>query len=82
MSYELNYSDFVTIRIIRVFDDFGPSHWQMEIDDKDGSEIGGGTAPTFAGVVDMAYDMAKERNDIDDPEWSRFDANGSKNEDS
>jgi len=72
---DLDFSDYVTIKITKVKDSTGPAYWQMDIDGSDG-EIGGGTAPTFYGVVDMAIEMARERNDIDDPEWSRFDANG------
>lgn len=73
---DLDFSDSVTIKITRVAYMNKPSYWEVDVTDKDGHNIGGGTAPTFYGLVDMAIDMARERNDIDDPEWSRFDANG------
>lgn len=79
---ELDYSDSVTIKISKVKYLDRPSHWEFEIVNSDWEEFGSGTGPTFYGVVDMAIEMARERNDIDDPEWSRFDANRKNNEDS
>ena len=76
---ELDYSDYVTIKVIRVKDETSPSHWESDVTDKDGKELGGGTAPDFYGAVDLAVEMARKRNDIDDPEWSRFDANNRSN---
>lgn len=75
---DLDYSDFVTIKIARVKYIKKPSHWEITVTDNTGHEIGSGTGPTFAGVVDMAIEMASERHDLDDPEWSKFDANGGK----
>lgn len=64
---ELDYSDFVNIKVTRVrnSDDFTASHWQVDLED--GS---GGTAPTFAGVWDTAYEILTDRNG-----WTDFDAN-------
>jgi len=73
---EIDFSDFVTIKITRVAHMGEPIYWEVDVTDKNGEDIGGGTAPSFYGLVDMAIDMARERNDIDNPEWSRFDANG------
>lgn len=75
---ELDYSDSITIKITKVKYLGEPSHWEFDMVNADWEDIASGTAPTFHGVVDMAVDMASNRNDLDDPEWSRFDANGGK----
>ncbi len=56
----------ITINISR--DDFV---WSMDV--HMGSEfVGAGTAPTFAGIYDMAYEIITEY----DPQGTSFDANG------
>lgn len=72
---ELDYSDSVVIKITKVRYLDEPSHWEFDMVNADWEDISSGTAPTFYGVVDMAIEMASERHDLDDPEWSKFDAN-------
>jgi hypothetical protein len=74
MRDKLDYSDFVTIKIIRVKFGNKPAHWELEVSDSDGFDLGGATGPTFAGMLDTAAEIM-----YTEP-WSRFDANGRKYE--
>jgi len=58
-------SDALTIYISRT--SFG---WESDIWRGDES-LGGGTAPTFAGIYDMAYEIIYDN----DPEWMGFNGN-------
>lgn len=76
---ELDYSDYVTIKITKVKFDGEPTHWELDVHYAgEGQYDGqGGTAPTFAGVYDMAYDIIRGgyKNNWDVNEWTEFDAN-------
>jgi len=68
----LDYSDYVEIKIIRVRSDGEPIFWQVDF--KDGT---GGTAPTFAGVIDIACSIITGDDQLDGArdDWADFDAN-------
>jgi len=67
---ELDYSDFFTIKIIRVKDsETGPSHWESQVIDQFGKVCLEVTGPTFHGVVDDALNLLTE------DDWHEFDAN-------
>jgi hypothetical protein len=76
---DLDYSDQVTITITKVKYDGEPSHWDvgvLRVGEYD--ELGGGTAPTFAGVYDIAYSIiagGDKSNNYEYNEWALFDAN-------
>lgn len=70
---ELDYSDYVDIRIIKVKYMGEPSHWQVDMDD----ELGG-TSPNFAGAVDIAMEIIC--GEYGEEEWHQFDANKQRNE--
>lgn len=74
MLEKLDYSDYVTIKIVRVKYMDRPSHWELEVVDSDGFDLGGATGPTFAGMLDTASEIMYTEG------WSRFDANGKNNE--
>ena len=74
MRDKLDYSDYVTIKITRVKFGEKPSHWQLDIVDSDGFDLGGATGPNFAGMLDTASEIMYTEG------WSRFDANGKNNE--
>lgn len=74
MRDRLDYSDYVTIKVIRVKFDNKPTHWELEVVDSDGFDLGGATGPTFVGMLDTAADIMYTEG------WSRFDANGRNNE--
>lgn len=65
------------IKITKVFYDDEPSHWECDVYAHDTIEMGGGTAPTFTGVYDMAYDLIAGGYDyeVDHNDWVNFDAN-------
>ena len=73
----LEYSDYVTIKIIKVKDELGQfSHWESETkfsDNMYGAEI---TGPTFYGVIDEALDYIKDVAQY----WTSDDANRGNNE--
>lgn len=70
--YNLDYSDSMTIKVTKVSYLGEPSHWEIDVLDKTGHLIGGGTAPTYSGVIEMALEMIKKRAD---GEWVKFDSN-------
>jgi len=70
MRDKLDYSDYVTIKVIRVKFGNKPTHWELEVVDSDGFDLGGATGPTFVGMMDTAYEIVSEEG------WSRFDGNG------
>lgn len=72
---ELDYSDYVTFTIIRVKDEDGPTHWEMEFKDSNDEVTSFGTSPDFAGVYNMVLECIVE---IDDNTWIDFDANKDK----
>lgn len=77
-SEELDYSDKVLITITKVKFFGEPSHWEVDITDSSGDELGSGTGPTFAGVYDMAYSMlagGDKHSDWETNEWTEFNAN-------
>lgn len=65
---DLNYSDYLTIRITRVRDaeTLEPLFWDWDL-------VGGqgGTSPNFFGATDSALNAISELN----PDWVKFDAN-------
>jgi hypothetical protein len=76
---ELDYSDQVTIVITKVKYDGEPTGWSVDIQyaNEDGP-MQGGTAPTFAGVYDIAYSIiagGDKSNNYEYNEWVLFDAN-------
>lgn len=69
----LNYDDYVDVKIIKVRDEFGNfCHWEYEVrfDDKE-SYPAGGTAPTFYGAYDSAFDAIRNAAHL----WMSSDAN-------
>jgi hypothetical protein len=75
---EIDYEDFINIKIIRVNYDGEPSHWALEVTDSDGEDMGMGTAPTFAGIYDMAYSIVRggdRSSNWEINDWTEFDAN-------
>lgn len=74
MSDELDYSDSVTVKFTKVKYLGKPTYWAVEIDDG----TCGGTAPTFYGVWDIAYEIITGDTGEYDSEhntWIDFDAN-------
>jgi uncharacterized protein YaiE (UPF0345 family) len=67
----LDYSDKVTLVVTRVSFMGDPTHWEFDVL-VDGGVEAGGTAPSFAGVVDGACRYLWDER----PEWTRFNANG------
>lgn len=52
----LDYGDRVVITITKVRDEYGDrTHWEYDVE-RNGSVDAGGTGPSFASVVDGAYD--------------------------
>ena len=66
---DLDYTDYVNIKIIKVHADNAPVFWQVEVTDKDGKEIGGATGPRFYTVTDYALEIVMRNG------WLMFDAN-------
>ena len=50
----MDYSDYVTVKFTRVKYSGEPAHWECDVYIKDNIEMGGGTAPTLGGVIDIA----------------------------
>lgn len=74
---EIDTSDYVIIKITKAKSDGQPFTWYLDIEggEFDGS---GGTAPSFAGVYDMAYSIiagGDKHNGYKYNEWVEFDAN-------
>lgn len=72
MSDELDYTDSVTVKFTKVKSAGQPAYWAVDID---GS---GGTAPTFYGAWDIAYEtITGDTGDYDAVHntWVDFDAN-------
>lgn len=70
----MDYSDYVTVKFTRVKYSGEPAHWECDVYIKDNIEMGGGTAPTLGGVIDIAASIMY--GDDDSPnEWAQFDAN-------
>jgi hypothetical protein len=67
---ELDFSDFVTIKITKVAYMNEPSYWEMEVTDKDGRQIGSATGPSYYGITDFAQELVMRNG------WHVFDANG------
>jgi hypothetical protein len=76
---ELDYSDQVTIIITKVKYDGEPSHWDLTIERSgESEELGGGTAPTFAGIFDTAYSIiagGDKHSNYEYNDWVFLDAN-------
>jgi hypothetical protein len=66
---DLDYTDYVTIKVIKVHAETGPAFWQVEVTDKDGNNIGSATGPRFYGVTDYALEIVMRDG------WQMFDAN-------
>lgn len=74
----LDYSDHIVARIIKVSYLGEPTHWELDLRDPKGDDIGGATAPTFAGIVDELYSIIRggdKYSDYQINEWTEFDAN-------
>ena len=78
---ELDYSDFFTLKIIKVKDDeTGASHWEVEASDSKGEVTTFGTSPSFHGALDIGVETITEH---EFGQWIEFDANnklGDKND--
>lgn len=75
---ELDYSDYVNIKIIKVQFMEAPSCWAIEVTGKDGEEWGSGTSPTFAGAYDMGYSIVAggdKHSNWEVNDWIYFDGN-------
>ena len=75
---ETDYEDYVNIKIIKVRFMDDPTHWALEITDRNGEDIGMGTGPTFAGIYDMAYSIiagGDKHSNYEYNDWVFFDAN-------
>lgn len=74
---DIDNSDYVTIKITKSKYMGEPSIWMVDVYDEEG-EWGGGTAPTFAGVYDIAYSIiagGDKHSNYEYNEWVLFDAN-------
>ena len=70
----MDYSDYVTVKFTRVKYMGEPTHWECDVYIKEDIDMGGGTAPTLGGVIDIAASIMY--GDDDSPnEWAQFDAN-------
>lgn len=75
---EIDYDDYVNIKIIRATFMGEPSHWAVEVTDRNGEDMGMGTGPTFAGVYDTAYSIiagGDKHSQWEVNDWTVFDAN-------
>lgn len=73
------YTEDVVIVISKRFDSEGPVGWEVEVSGPEGEWMGEGTAGSFAGVWDMAWQMVTgDHGDYHDVhnEWVDFDSNG------
>ena len=75
---DIDYSDFVNIKIIKVNFMDEPSHWALEVTDRNGEDMGMGTGPSFAGIFDMAYSIiagGDKHSQWETNVWTEFNAN-------
>jgi hypothetical protein len=75
---DIDYEDFINIKIIRVNFMGEPTHWALEVTDRNGEDMGMGTGPTFAGIFDTAYSIIAGGDKYSQWEvnsWTEFDAN-------
>jgi len=75
---DLDYEDYINIKIIRVNFMDEPSHWALEVTDRNGEDMGMGTGPTFVGIYDMAYSIiagGDKHSQWEINHWTEFDAN-------
>jgi hypothetical protein len=75
---EIDYEDYVNIKIIKVKFMDEPSHWALEVTDRNGEDMGMGTGPTFVGIYDMAYSIiagGDKHSQWEVNDWTEFDAN-------
>lgn len=82
MMSELDFTDQVVITITKVRYHGEPTGWDVTVE-QGGEEIGGGTAPSFAGVSDIAYSIivgGDKHNNYEYNEWALFDANKRNND--
>lgn len=73
------HEEVVTIKIIKVFYDQDPTHWETEVTGHKGEELGFATGPTFNNVFDSSYEfITGYSGDLDDQHntWVDFDSNG------
>ena len=66
---ELQFSDFVHVKITRVYDEESLTHWEVDLKDNKGHLFFTATAPNFIGVLEMAANKLGEQG------WTKFDAN-------
>ena len=74
----LDYSDYINIKITRVTLDGEATHWELDITDGDGDVFGEGTGPNFNSMYDMAYSIiagGDKHSNYEYNEWVEFDAN-------
>jgi hypothetical protein len=72
------HEEVVTIKIIKVFYDQDPSHWEVEVRDHNGEEIGSATGPTFYNVYDSCYELITGDSGAFDEQhnsWVDFNSN-------
>lgn len=76
---DIDNSDYVTIKITKSRYMAEPTGWSVDIQYADDDvAMQGGTAPTFAGVYDMAYSIiagGDKYSNYEYNEWVLFDAN-------
>jgi hypothetical protein len=76
---EIDLSDQVVVTITKIRYNGKPSGWDVTVEKAgEAEELGGGTAPTFAGVYDIAYSIiagGDKSNNYEYNEWALFDAN-------
>ena len=76
------HKESVVVKISKVFYDNEFSHWDMDIS-YSGEDIGGGTAPTYYGVSDMASEILHDYlSDTNRKDWFDDDANEPKRQES
>lgn len=74
---QIDYNDYVDIRITKVRFHDEPSHWEVDVNDAE-NNLGCGTSPTFAGAYDIAYSIivgGDKDSDYEVNSWAEFDAN-------
>lgn len=68
----LDYSDYVTIKIIKVKDELGNFlHWESDTQFSDNSYSASCSGPTYYGVIDEALDYIRDVAQY----WSSSDSN-------
>ena len=78
MNDPLDYSEYVNVKITKVYFMGEPSHWELDITDNADRDLGSGTSPDFNGIYDMAYSIIRGGDKYSDWEvnsWTEFDAN-------